>query len=46
MAPRILVADNPLNDNDIARELAPAGFDTLIARPDSPEFKAALADAE
>ena len=46
MAPRILVADNPLNDNDIARELAPAGFDTVLARPGSPEFAAALADAE
>jgi phosphoglycerate dehydrogenase-like enzyme len=46
MAQRILVADNPLNDNDIARDLAPAGFDTVIARPDSAEFKAALADAE
>lgn len=46
MAPRILVADNPLNDNDIARELAPAGFETLIAPPDSAEFKAALPDAE
>ncbi len=46
MAPRILVADNPLNDNDIARELAPAGFETTIARPGSPEFTAALADAE
>ena len=45
MAPRIIVADNPLNDNDIARELAPRGFETLIVPPDSPEFTAALPDA-
>ena len=31
---------------DIARELAPSGFDTIIARGGSPEFNAALADAE
>jgi phosphoglycerate dehydrogenase-like enzyme len=46
MAPRILVADNPLNDNDIAHELAPPGFETVVARPGSAEFAAALADAE
>lgn len=46
MAPKILVADNPLNDNDVAREVAPAGFDMVIARPGSPEFAAALPGAE
>ena len=46
MAPKILVADNPLNDNDIARELAPPGFDMVLARPGSPDFTAALPDAE
>ena len=46
MAPKILLADNPLSAMDIARELAPSGFDTVIARAGSPEFNAALADAE
>ena len=46
MAPKILLMDNPLSAMDIARELAPSGFDTIIARAGSPEFNAALADAE
>jgi lactate dehydrogenase-like 2-hydroxyacid dehydrogenase len=46
MAPKILLTDNPLSAMDIARELAPSGFDTVIARSGSPEFNAALADAE
>jgi len=46
MAPKILLTDNPLSDMGIARELAPSGFDTVIARSGSPEFNAALADAE
>jgi len=46
MPPTILVADNPLNDNAIAQELAPAGFAMIIARPNSAEFKAALPQAE
>jgi len=33
MAPKILLPDNPLSAMDIARELAPSGFDTVIARP-------------
>ena len=32
MAPKILLLDNPLSAMDIARELAPSGFDTVIAR--------------
>ena len=36
MAPKIIVADNPMNDNDIARELAPPGFELVITRPDTP----------
>ena len=39
-------ADNPLSAMDIARELAPTGFDTVIARAGSAEFNAALAEAE
>src|ERR1700739_2631729 len=46
MAPKIIVADNPMNDNDIARDLAPPGFELVITRPDTPEFNAALPDAE
>ena len=46
MAPKILLTDNPLSAMDIARELVPSGFDTVIARAGSAEFNAALADAE
>lgn len=46
MAPKIIVADNPMNENDICHELAPSGFDLVITRPDSPEFKAALPECE
>ena len=46
MAPKILMLDNPLSAMDIARELAPSGFDTVIARAGSAEFNAALAEAE
>jgi len=41
MAPKILLADNPLSAMDIARELAPSGFDVVIARAGSAEFNAA-----
>jgi len=46
MAPKILLTDNPLSAMDIARELAPSGFDVVIARSGTPEFTAALSDAE
>ena len=46
MASKILVVDNPLNAMEVMRELAPAGFDVVVARPDAPEFHAALKDAE
>jgi phosphoglycerate dehydrogenase-like enzyme len=46
MAPKIIVADNPMNDNDIARDLAPPGFELIITRPDTPEFNTALPEAE
>jgi phosphoglycerate dehydrogenase-like enzyme len=42
---RIIIADNPLNEISVARELLPPTLDTVIARHGSPEFKAALADA-
>ena len=46
MAPKMIVMDNPLSAMDIARELAPPGIDMIVARADSPEFKAALPDTE
>lgn len=42
---QIVIADNPLNELDIARELQPPSLDTVVARPGTPEFAAALADA-
>mgnify|MGYP005813234213 CR=1 FL=1 len=42
---RIILADNPLNDVSIARELVPPSLDMVVARPGSDEFKAALPDA-
>ena len=46
MPARILIADNPLSALDVMRELAPAGFDIVVARPNTPEFAAALAETE
>ncbi|HVB66484.1 MAG TPA: 2-hydroxyacid dehydrogenase [Acetobacteraceae bacterium] len=46
MAPRILVTANPLSALDVMRELAPAGFDIVVAPAGSPEFHAALAETE
>ena len=41
----IIIADNPLNEINIAKELLPPSLDAVVARHGSPEFKAALADA-
>ncbi|MDE2581383.1 MAG: hypothetical protein KGL52_07100, partial [Rhodospirillales bacterium] len=46
MAPRILVTTNPLSSLDVMRELAPAGYDIVTAAAGSPEFRAALPEAE
>ena len=46
MASKILVVENPLNAMEVMRELAPAGFDVVTARPGAPEFRAALNDTE
>src|SRR3984885_3645847 len=43
--PRIIIADNPLNEISVARELLPPNLETVIARHGSAEFKAALSDA-
>jgi phosphoglycerate dehydrogenase-like enzyme len=42
---RIIIADNPLNEIGIARELLPPSLDAVIARHGTPEFRDALADA-
>jgi len=41
----IIIADGPLDDISVARELLPATLDAVVARHGSPEFRAALADA-
>jgi phosphoglycerate dehydrogenase-like enzyme len=41
----IIIADHPLDDLSVARALLPASLEAVIARPGSPEFQAALADA-
>ncbi len=46
MAPKMIVTDDPLSAMEIARELAPPGIEMITARADSPEFKAALPEAE
>jgi phosphoglycerate dehydrogenase-like enzyme len=45
-SPKVLVVDNPLNAMEVMHELAPAGVEVISARANSPEFRAALADAE
>jgi phosphoglycerate dehydrogenase-like enzyme len=42
---KIIITDNPLNEISVARELLPNSLDAVVARPGSPEFQAALADA-
>ena len=39
----IIIADNPLNEINIAKELLPPSLDAVIARHGTPEFQAALA---
>ncbi len=46
MAHKIMLIDSPLNENDIARELVPAGFELSLLRPDAAEFLPAMRDAE
>jgi phosphoglycerate dehydrogenase-like enzyme len=42
---KIIIADNPLNEIGIAKELLPPSLDAVVARHGTPEFKDALADA-
>lgn len=44
--PIILVNQNPLSAADVMREVAPSGFDIVLARPGSPEWTRALSEAE
>jgi phosphoglycerate dehydrogenase-like enzyme len=46
MTPRILMMENPLSAIEIARELAPAGMELVVAPLGSPEFEAALPGAD
>ena len=41
----IIIADNPLNEISIAKELLPPSLDAVVARHGTPEFQAALGDA-
>ncbi|MGA3003074.1 MAG: 2-hydroxyacid dehydrogenase [Acetobacteraceae bacterium] len=43
---KIIIADNPLNEMSIAQELLPPALGAVMAKHGSPEFNAALADAE
>ncbi len=45
-APRILMMENPLSAIEIARELAPAGMELVVAPLGSPAFEAALPAAD
>jgi phosphoglycerate dehydrogenase-like enzyme len=46
MPPTILVSANPLNSAEVMQELAPAAFNVVLARPDSPEWAQTLPQAE
>ncbi|MBL6080452.1 2-hydroxyacid dehydrogenase [Belnapia sp. T18] len=46
MPPRIVMMDSALSAADIARELAPSGMELVVAPFGSPEFKAAIGQAE
>ena len=43
--PKIIIADNPLNEISVAQELLPPSLDAVVARHGSAEFQAALSDA-
>ena len=44
--PKITLMFNPLNEPAIAREICPAGFELLLAEPNTPEFLAAAQQSE
>jgi len=43
---KIIIADNPLNEISVAKELLPPTLDAVIAKHGSPEFDAALPEAD
>jgi phosphoglycerate dehydrogenase-like enzyme len=43
---KIIIADNPLNEISVAKELLPPALDAVIAKHGSPEFNAALPEAD
>src|SRR4029077_20136095 len=45
MQPKIVLV-TPADAHDMAREMVPPGFDMVIAQPRSPEYQAAIAEAE
>jgi phosphoglycerate dehydrogenase-like enzyme len=44
--PRMVVMDSPLSAMDVAREIAPAGLEMVVARLGTPEFMDAVREAE
>ncbi len=46
MASKIVVVPLGESDVEISTSMAPAGFDLVIARPNTPEFQAAMADVK
>lgn len=46
MTGRIVFAEHSADTDDLAREMAPAGFELAFAAPGGPAFEAALADAD
>lgn len=42
---KIIIADNPVNDLEVARTLLPPSLDAVMAKQGSPEFNDALRDA-
>ena len=43
MEPRILYVNSAFDNREAVREMAPSGFELVQARPDTPEYRAALA---
>ena len=42
---KIILNDSPSNEISVALEMIPPNLEMVVAKPGSPEFKAALADA-
>ncbi len=46
MSGNIVFVDSPLTDSDLARRIAPSGFELRVVDGGSPEYEAALGEAE